>query len=104
LKGNLILTDAEKKPIRRHRDPSPKWQPGQPFPSSCDRRTAAAIVTAEVFPVSYRSIERWPLPVRRVNGRALVNVAEVLGYAENLLKRSRPYMPNDARTARMGGA
>ena len=98
------MNEPEKRRIRRHRDPSPKWQPGMPFPSSTDRRTAAAIVTAELFPVSYRSIERWPIPVRRVNGRALVNVSEVIDFAEGLLKKSRAYMPNDARTARMGGA
>lgn len=93
------MNEPEKKRIRRHRDPSPKWLPGQPYPSTTDRRTAAAIVSAEVFPVSFRSIERWPIPVRRVNGRAVVNVAEVLGYAEGLLKKSRPYMPNDLRVA-----
>lgn len=46
------------------------------------RRTAAQIVTGHYFPVSYRTLERWPVTWRRINGRALVDTAELLAEAE----------------------
>jgi len=42
------------------------------LPINVDRRTAAGLVTKYLFPVSYRSLEAWPLPTRNVNGRAIV--------------------------------
>lgn len=46
------------------------------------RRTAAQIVTGNFFPVSHRTLERWPLKWKRVNGRALVETAELLVEAQ----------------------
>jgi hypothetical protein len=42
------------------------------LPTNVDRRTGAALITQHLFPVSYRSLEAWPLPSRFVNGRAVV--------------------------------
>lgn len=52
------------------------------LPPRVDRATAAKIVTARYFPVSHRSLEVWPLSIRRVNGRALIETAELLAVAQ----------------------
>ena len=59
---------------------------GQPYPVNVDRRVGAEIVTQHYFPVSPRTIESWPLTVRRVNGKALYNTAELLAYARERLE------------------
>lgn len=41
------------------------------LPTNLDRRTAAAAISKNLFPVSPRTLERWPVPTRRVNGRAV---------------------------------
>ena len=43
------------------------WQPEQPLPQYADKATAAAIITHHFFPISPRTLERWPLTVRRPN-------------------------------------
>jgi hypothetical protein len=50
-------------------------------PENVDRRTGADLVTRHFFPVSYRSLEAWPLPTRRVNGRAIVPTAKLFELA-----------------------
>jgi hypothetical protein len=53
-------------------------------PENVDRRTGAELVTRHFFPVSYRTIEAWPLPTRRVNGKAIVPTVRLfeLAYAK----------------------
>jgi len=58
------------------------------------RRTAAHIVTGKFFPISHRTLERWPVTWRRINGRALVDTAELLAEAERRV---------DEATAILGG-
>jgi hypothetical protein len=70
--------------------PAP-WSPGQPHPRHADRKTLAAIIAHEYFPVSPRSLERWPLKVRRVNGRAVYAVKDVLAVAEAMAAAGRVY-------------
>jgi hypothetical protein len=41
------------------------------LPINLDRRAAAAAITKYIFPVSHRTLERWPVATRRVNGRAV---------------------------------
>ena len=60
------------------------------LPRRVDRRTAAAIVTRFMFPVSHRTIERWGLPVRYVNGYALYETSDVIAAAESRLAESTP--------------
>jgi hypothetical protein len=67
--------------------------PGNLPPRVC-RRAAAQIVTRNFFPVSHRTLERWPLTWRRVNGRALVETADLLKEAQRRL---------DEATAIIGG-
>lgn len=51
------------------------------LPVHVDRRQAAEIITRYFFPVSPRSLERWPVTVRHVNGRAISATAEYLDVA-----------------------
>jgi len=51
------------------------------LPPRLDRRTAAAVVTARFSPVSYRTLESWPITSRIVNGRAVIETAELLAFA-----------------------
>lgn len=41
-------------------------------PPNVDRKVGAALISRYIFPVSHRSLEDWPLPTRRVNGRAII--------------------------------
>ena len=68
-----------------------RWSPGQPHPKHADRKTLAAIISHEFFPISPRSLERWPLKVRRVNGRAVYAVNDVLAVAEAMATAARVY-------------
>ncbi len=61
-----------------------------PLPVRVDRRTAAALVTQLFFPVSHRTVEAWPLTIRRVNGKATVETAELFAFAEAKLDAAPP--------------
>lgn len=52
------------------------------LPIRVDRKLGAKIVTRLYFPISHRTLERWPLIWRRVNGRALVETEELLTEAQ----------------------
>jgi hypothetical protein len=67
------------------------WVPGQSPPRNADRKTLAAIITDRFFPVSPRTIERWPLLVRKVNGHAIYDTASALAMAEAKLAAARSY-------------
>ncbi len=64
------------------------------LPKRVDRKRGAALITHLHFPISARTLERWPLQWRRVNGRALVETNELLAEAQRRL--------NDAPSV-MGG-
>ena len=64
------------------------------LPKRVDRKCGAALITHLHFPISARTLERWPLQWRRVNGRALVETSELLAEAQRRL--------NDAPSV-MGG-
>jgi hypothetical protein len=51
------------------------------LPVNVTRKAAADIITRHVFPVSHRSLERWPLLIRRVNGKATTGTAGALAEA-----------------------
>lgn len=53
------------------------------LPANVDRRQAAEIITQFYFPVSPRSLERWPVTVRHVNGKAITPIAEYLAQAHD---------------------
>lgn len=47
-----------------------------------DRRDGARLIARLHFPISPRTLERWPVNWRRVNGRALVETEELLAEAQ----------------------
>jgi hypothetical protein len=50
-------------------------------PVFVDRRSGAELISDNLFPVSHRSLEVWPLPTRLVNGRIVVPTAKLLEIA-----------------------
>jgi hypothetical protein len=52
------------------------------LPARVDRQTGAALIQQYFFPVSPRTLERWPITWRRINGRALVKTDELLSEAQ----------------------
>ena len=70
------------------------WSLGQPYPKNADRKTMAAIITHTHFPVSPRTIERWPLTVRKPNKKAILEVKTALEYAEKQLNKAYAYRQN----------
>jgi len=72
------------------------WQPEQPLPNYADRVTAARIVSHLYFPISDRTLQTWPLTVRRPNRSAIYHVQEVLDYAERKLLNATTYKQGDS--------
>ncbi|WP_340243488.1 hypothetical protein [Roseobacter sp. HKCCA2468] len=72
-----------------------KWHPDQPLPKYADKATAAAIVTHLFFPISPRTLEKWPLVVRRPNKAAIFEVAELLRHAERKFEAAPPYKQSE---------
>lgn len=66
-------------------------RPEQPLPQYADKPTAAAIITHHFFPISPRTLERWPLTVRRPNKATVYEVAEVMAVAEAKLNSAYVY-------------
>lgn len=54
------------------------------LPPRIARRDAAPILYAVLgFPVSPRILESWPVPTKRVNGKATFDTAELLAFARS---------------------
>ncbi|NHQ74199.1 hypothetical protein HAT86_06935 [Roseovarius gahaiensis] len=70
---------------------SPSWSPDQPLPKFADKVTGAAIITHLYFPISPRTLERWPITVRRPNKAAIYVVDELLAFAERKMKEAPVY-------------
>ena len=51
------------------------------LPANVTRQAGAQIITKNLFPVSHRSLERWSLPIRHVNGKATIPTAALLSQA-----------------------
>ena len=71
------------------------WKPEQPLPQYADKPTAAAIITHHFFPISARTLERWPLTVRRPNKATVYAVAEVMAVAEAKLNSAYTYKQSE---------
>lgn len=84
-----------------HPPPRAEAAPGKtpPYPVRVDRRTAAALVTQLFFPVSHRTVEGWPLVVRRVNGKATIETAELFAFAQAKLDAAPPIKAGRGRPA-----
>jgi hypothetical protein len=75
----------------------PFWSPGQPLPRYADKVTAAAIISHQYFPVSPRTLERWPLTVRRPNKAAVYDVKELQAEAQKRLESALAYKQEATR-------
>ncbi len=53
-------------------------------PANVNRRIGAGLVTQHLFPVSHRTLESWPLPIRHINGQAVMPTVAlfVVAYAK----------------------
>jgi hypothetical protein len=60
------------------------------LPTRVPRDAAAALVTQHFFRVSKRSLERWPVSVRLLNGRAHVETAELFAVAQRMCDQAPP--------------
>jgi hypothetical protein len=60
------------------------------LPVRVPRDKGADLVTQYFFEVSARSLERWPLAWRRVNGRAHAETAELFQHAQRVLDKAPP--------------
>ncbi|MBD0271526.1 MAG: hypothetical protein ICV73_06310 [Acetobacteraceae bacterium] len=60
------------------------------YPVRMDRRGLAAFITKEFFPISPRSLEKWPLTWQRVNNKAVSLTAEAAAVAEAKLDEATP--------------
>ena len=67
------------------------WKPDLPLPQYADKQTAAAIITHYYFPISPRTLERWPLIVRRPNKAAIYAVEELLSVAKQKFENACAY-------------
>lgn len=72
-----------KAPRKRHK---PDLTATANLPPRIARRDAAPILYAVLgFPVSPRTLESWPVPTKRVNGKATFDTAELLAFARSKL-------------------
>lgn len=55
------------------------------------RREAAELISREYFPIRPKTLEKWPLTVRRVNGRALLDVGELRAFCTAKIKAAPKY-------------
>ena len=73
------------------------------LPTNVDRRRGAELVTRYFFPVSHRTLERWPLTGRVVNGRLVFATADLFAHARALMDAAPPIRggkrPADLATA-----
>ncbi len=60
------------------------------LPVNVDRKAGAALVTRYFFPVSYRTLERWPLTGCVVNGRLVFPPADLFMPARALMDAAPP--------------
>ncbi len=62
------------------------------LPVRVPRHAAAQLLTRYFFDTSPRTLERWPLTWRRLNGKAHCETAELFAVAASILEASPPVM------------
>jgi hypothetical protein len=60
------------------------------LPRRVDRKTGAKLVGRFYFRVSPRTLERWPVAWRKLNGRSHAETVELFAYAASLLDAAPP--------------
>jgi hypothetical protein len=89
LKGGVVLPDLTALPVHAPPDLTT-------LPVRTPRDTAAALVSKYYFKISPRTLERWPLTWRRLNGKAHCETAELFAHAELMLAEAPPVMGGHA--------
>jgi hypothetical protein len=69
------------------------------LPVRMTRSMAAAYLSQHFFPVSPRTLERWPVATRRVNGHVLIDTADLLTVANGKLRSAPVIMAGRERKA-----
>lgn len=69
-------------------------------PANVDRRSGARLISQHFFPVSHRTLEAWPLPTRRVNGKAITPTVRLFEHAFAVLSAA-PIVMAGRRPARL---
>jgi hypothetical protein len=85
-----LLTTTAAVPVPDGPTVSPAPPDLSTLPLNVDRRHGAELVTRYFFPVSYRTLERWPLVGRVVNGRLVFPTAELFAHARALMDAAPP--------------
>jgi hypothetical protein len=63
-------------------------------PEYADLKSAARIISGRYFRVSPRTIEKWPLAIRLVNGRRHVRTADLIAHAKAMIGNAPAVMMN----------
>jgi hypothetical protein len=63
-------------------------------PEYADLKTGAQLVSKRFFRVSARTLEKWPLAIRLINGRRHVRTADLLSRAEAMIAGAPAVMTN----------
>lgn len=71
-------------------DPSDPFRLLDSLPRRVTRPEAARLLKAHFFEVSPRSLERWPVPVRVLNGRAHMETRALFEEARRRLEAAAP--------------
>ncbi len=74
------------------------------LPVRVPRETAAALLSRYYFEVSPRTLERWPLKWRRLNGRAHCETGQLFAVAESMLAAAPAVMGGSRRATDQRGA
>ena len=75
----MEMSDIEKRTLKGGSDALPDLTK---LPVRMTREAGAALVTRFYFKVSPRSLERWPIPWRRLNGKAHGETVDLVRHAE----------------------
>lgn len=82
----------------------PARRPSEPDTSKLPRRvtrhSAAELVSQFYFAVSPRTIEKWPLRVRHLNGKVMLETAELFDYARRCVDAAPPIKGGRSRVQR----
>jgi hypothetical protein len=65
-------------------------------PEYADLKTGARFISERYFRVSHRSLEKWPLAIRLINGRRHVRTADLIAYAEAMIGNAPAVMMNSS--------
>jgi hypothetical protein len=62
------------------------------LPVRVDRETGAELLSKYFFKISPRTLERWPLAWRRLNGKAHCETSQLFAIAQDMLAAAPPVM------------